>query len=257
MLRLLTILIVLLITLNPLAHADKLTIYTENSPPGNFVNAQGDLTGLSVEIVKAIQGKLNQPGKIHLVPWARGYRIISSTPNTMLFSTTRTPEREALFQWVGPLFEVKWLLVARKDSPLIIHSLDDAKKLGQIGTYRHDVRERYLEELGFTNLHSVNKALQLPRLLERGRIDAFITTNIAMSRQELGQIQKPGEVFRIIYEFKRFPLYMAFSRQTPEASVKEWQQAFDKLLEQGKIQDIRNRWFELPFTDNKDPARSQ
>jgi polar amino acid transport system substrate-binding protein len=64
---------------------------------------EGKITGSSAEVVREILRRLNQPDNITILPWARGYHLLKSRPNVVLFSTTRTKERENLFHWVGPL----------------------------------------------------------------------------------------------------------------------------------------------------------
>jgi len=75
----------------------------------------------------------------------------------MLFSTTRTPARENLFKWVGPIFEQRQVPYKRAGSPLEIASLGDARKVAAIGTYYNDTTEQYLKNEGFTNIKSVTE----------------------------------------------------------------------------------------------------
>ena len=58
----------------------KLKIYTENSPPSNYLE-NGRLKGLSVDIVREILHRINMPDNIQVVPWARGYTLALTQPN--------------------------------------------------------------------------------------------------------------------------------------------------------------------------------
>ncbi|MGL1863135.1 MAG: transporter substrate-binding domain-containing protein [Pseudodesulfovibrio sp.] len=124
------------------AHAaePKLQVITEIAPPASFIDTDGNLTGLAVEIIQAIQQEIGDHTEIQVMPWARGYQELTTNSNVALFSTTRTPARENLFQWVGPLFTTRWIIYARKDSGLRITSLEDAKSIKRIGVYRDDAR---------------------------------------------------------------------------------------------------------------------
>lgn len=108
--------------------AQDLIIYAEDSP---FIKSlhNGELTGQSVATVKEIQRRVQDKSNIEVVPWNRGYQFALTKANTALFPTTRTPEREKLFQWVGPLFVDEWVWVARKKDRIKISSLEDAKKV--------------------------------------------------------------------------------------------------------------------------------
>ncbi len=100
------------------ARASKeLQIFTEDSPPSTYLE-NGKLAGLSAEIVQEILNRLNLADTIKMVPWARGYNLALNEPGVLLFSTTRLPQREELFQWVGPLYTQTWGFYKHKGSPL-------------------------------------------------------------------------------------------------------------------------------------------
>lgn len=140
---------------SPLPATEQLTILTENLPPLNYLE-NGILVGSSVEIVKEIQKRVGSIEPIQVYPWARAYKMALEEENVVLFGMTYTQDRSELFKWVGPLAAKRDILLARKDYPVSITSLDEAKKVERIGTLRDDVRGKMLEKLGFTNLEPVS-----------------------------------------------------------------------------------------------------
>jgi len=66
--------------------------------------------------------------EIKSLPWKRAYRYLLEEPNVVLFTVTRTEERETLCNWVGPVASSQLVFFARKDSSLVINRLEDAKK---------------------------------------------------------------------------------------------------------------------------------
>ncbi len=103
--RLCLLLLMLLLSAS-LACAAELRIITEIAPPLNYTEdgtETGKLTGQAAEIVKEVQKRIGDATPIEVMPWARGYSLVQSEPNVMLFSTTRTEAREGLLQWVGPV----------------------------------------------------------------------------------------------------------------------------------------------------------
>ena len=58
------------------------------------------------------------------VPWARGYRMATTQPDVGLFVTVRTPERETLFRWVGPIISTSTTLYARSGEALPVTTLE-------------------------------------------------------------------------------------------------------------------------------------
>ena len=133
--------------------AQELSIITEEYPPLSYI-VEGKLTGSSVEIVSEILRRLKQPGNIQLLPWARGYNLLKSKPNVALFTTTRTKEREDLFHWVGPIATSTNAFYAKKGSNIRIKTIEDAKRVDSIATYKEDAREQMLLTWGFNNIDS-------------------------------------------------------------------------------------------------------
>jgi polar amino acid transport system substrate-binding protein len=209
----------------------KMKIFTEDSPPANYL-ANGRLKGLSVEIVRELLRRLNLPDNIQAVPWARGYTLAMTQPNVALFSTTRLPQREKLFKWVGPLYAQTWGLYARKDSALKIDSLEQAKSVPRIGTYYKDAKEQYLLANGFRNLVSTNKNLSNIRHIMDGSIDLWVSSDFNMPFLARQAGVDPDQL-RLVFPFKRVQNYIAFSIQSPDALVSRWQQTLDELKQDG------------------------
>lgn len=120
------------------------------------------------------------PEVIEVVPWAWGYSLATSQPNVALFSTTRLPQREKLFKWVGPIYSQTWGFYGKNGSGLKINSLEDAKRVARIGTYHKDAKEQYLQAKGFHNLISANKNISNIRHLMDGHIDLWVSSDFNM-----------------------------------------------------------------------------
>lgn len=209
----------------------KLKIYTENSPPGNYLN-KGEIKGLAVDIVSEILVRLKLPDNIQVVPWARGYALALNQPNVALFSTTRLPQREKRFKWVGPLYTQIWGFYGKKGSGLQINSLEDAKKVARIGTYHKDAKEQFLKRKGFVNLVSTNKNISNIRRLINGNLDLWVSSDFNMPYLAKQAGVDPDQL-ELVYAFRSVDNYIAFSNQTPDNIVKTWQQILGKIKKDG------------------------
>jgi polar amino acid transport system substrate-binding protein len=225
------------------ARAQAMMVITEASPPYNYIS-EGKITGSSTEIVREILRRLEQPDNIQVLPWARGYKLLQTQPNVALFSTTRTPEREDQFHWVGPLFAVHYGFYARKDRGLQLNSLEDAQAVGAIATYKDDVKEQLLVSMGFTNLDSSKSPISNLRKLMTGRVDLWLFDNVGMPDLARQQDIDPAEI-ELVLPFRSYHVYIAVSRPTPRALVERWQAAFQAMVRDGTFFDISRRW--LPF----------
>jgi len=220
--------------------AQELTLITEEWSPFNFT-FHGTPTGSSVQVVEEIIRRLGRTERVQSMPWARGYKLALTKPNTVLFSTTRIPEREDLFHWVGPVNTVKTGFYALSGSGVRPKTLDDARRVGAIATYKDDVREQMLLGLGFTNLDSSKSARSNLKKLLAGRVDLWIFDNIGMIMvtRQLGT--KPGTIEQVL-PFGEFNQYIAFSRSTPLSIVQQWQKTLDGMKADGTFQRISRRW---------------
>jgi polar amino acid transport system substrate-binding protein len=222
------------------AQAAGLQIITENSPPLNYTDDgtdSGKPLGQAVDIVKEIQKRLGDTTPIEVMPWARGYDLAQKDPGVMLFSTTRTPAREALFQWVGPVGTNEWVFIAKKGSPITINSLDDAKKVGSIGAYKNDAREQFLKDQGFANLDSADDPATIMKKVLSDRNDLWLTDKDEYKVTAKNQHVDPSELTPL-FTVKKTELYMAFSKATPADVVQKWQKAYDDMKADGALDKI-------------------
>ena len=229
----------ILITGQPALCAE-LTILTENMPPLNYIE-NDVLVGPSVEIVKEIQRRVGSHEPIQVYPWARAYKMALEEENVVLFGTTHTQVRDTLFKWVGPLATKRDILVAKKGSGFKINSLEDAKKVGRIGTLRDDTRELLLKSQGFTNLEPVSDEQLNAQKLALGRIDLWaykkpgLRTVCDLAGVDHNELEE-------IYHLREINISIAFSKQTADSIVEAWKSAFEAMLADGTIMQIRKKW---------------
>ena len=218
----------------------ELTILTENLPPLNYVE-NGVLVGPSVEIVKEIQRRVRSQEQIQVYPWARAYKMALEDENVILFGMTHTKVREDKFKWIGPLATKRDILVAKKDSGIKIKDLEDAKKVKRIGTLRDDTRERLLKRHGFTNLESVSDEQLNAKKLALRRIDLW-AYKIPGLRTVCDLAGVDYTKFEEVYHLREIDLMIAFSKKTSDSIVQKWRNAFNEMLADGTIMQIRKKW---------------
>jgi len=122
-------------------------IVTEEFPPYNFTK-DGKITGYSTEVVQAVLKEIGINGNIAMQPWARALDSAQGAENVLIYSISRSEQREKLFKWVGQINESKNRFYALKGSPIKIGTLEEAMRY-KTGTVNGDVREQYLEKRGF------------------------------------------------------------------------------------------------------------
>jgi amino acid ABC transporter substrate-binding protein, PAAT family (TC 3.A.1.3.-) len=131
------------------ANLGELDYITEVYPPFNY-EERGELKGIAVDFLEAATEAAGDPvsrDQVKIQPWARGYATALSEPNTVLFSTTRTDEREDKFKWVGPITDTKIVVWAPKSKGITIDNASDFANY-KVGVVRDDVGEHLLRSMG-------------------------------------------------------------------------------------------------------------
>ncbi|MFC0349363.1 substrate-binding periplasmic protein [Undibacterium danionis] len=221
--------------------AQSLALYCEDDRPLQFFDEEGKLTGMTIEIVREIQKRVGNNDPIQVVPWSRGIDKINANPNTLLFSMARTPERESLYQWIGPIKANTYGLYARADSNLEINSLEDAKKIPLIGVYRGDIRDQTLTRLGFTNLDRASSNISSFKKLMIGRISAYTDSKLGVESLALASGYAASDV-KFVFELFKSDLYIAASKSTSPAIVKKWNAALESMKKDKTFHQIQQKY---------------
>jgi len=88
----------------PLLGAEKITVLTEQYYPYTYTESgrdDGEIVGLATELVAAVLEEARLDYQISIMPWARVVRAAETTPNVLVYSMVRPPEREDQFHWTG------------------------------------------------------------------------------------------------------------------------------------------------------------
>ncbi|MGH8354224.1 MAG: substrate-binding periplasmic protein [Pseudomonas sp.] len=233
-------LLVALALLGPGAQAAELQLFTEENPPLNFSRA-GRADGLASAVVEELLRRTGDTASIQVVPWARGYKMARTTPNAGLFVAVRTPEREALFKWVGPVVSTTTSFYGRRGAGLRIASLEDARRVAHIAVPREWYSHQVLRGLGFGNLDLVPKPHEMARMIlhERAALMVYEDQLLPSLLAEIGASM--AEVERV-YTFMRTSSYIVFSLGTADALVQRWQRALDEMKGDGSFARIHGQW---------------
>ncbi len=210
---------------------DNYTWYTEEYPPYNYAK-DGIPEGTSVDILRDVLAGMGVDpagARIRVGPWTEGYQAVLHTPGTVIFSTARTPEREHLFKWAGPIFTSRNVLFALKEENVTVSSPGDLERL-RIGAIRDDIAEADLVSMGISPDRFVvsSDARELVALLEAGEIDAWAYAELPGEAIIMANAGDPGK-FEVVYSLGTWDYYFAFNREAPDRVVNEFQAGIDRL----------------------------
>ncbi|MDR7334356.1 transporter substrate-binding domain-containing protein [Roseateles asaccharophilus] len=223
----------------PPASASSLRLLSEEFPPVNYTDA-GRPSGLAVEVVQAVLQRLGQKLEIEFLPWARAYREAQGRQPTGLFAAARIPEREKLFQWVGPIVTFYSSFYARAGAERL-KRLDDARQASDVLVVRDWYTAQQLASEGFRNLRHVSDPAQALRMLLARRAPLFASERISMQGALAAAGVDPAAL-KEVYTFASSEGYIAFSLGTPKHVVSAWQLQVDAMKRDGSFQAIYKRW---------------
>jgi polar amino acid transport system substrate-binding protein len=213
----------------------KLRIITEVYPPYNFIDKDKNITGQSTEIVRAIMQKMGIQANIEVMPLIDGLTLVQKDSNTAIYSLNRTPQREELYKWVGPIGRYEQAFYAKKGTSITLNRLEDAKKVGKIGVYKGDAGNQFLVSQGFTNLdESQNDSEALKKLIDN-KVQIWLgnTKGLEVTAKEAGI--NPDELVVLPIVVIQADLYIAFNKNVPDSAISAWQKALDSLKQETDI----------------------
>ena len=211
-------------------------LVTEEYPPVTFLK-DGKPSGLVTDMVREIAARQGIPDNIRLTSWKNAYNMALLYPKVVLFSAERTPERESLFQWVGPVGKNSAILYAKKGSGVRISSIDEARNVAAIGTTTSWFTEQHLKREGFTNLLSSPDPRANVRQLMNGEVQLSVFTDITIPEivRQAGYSMTDLEP---VFTVGRTYFYVALTRDTPAEVVDAWQSTLDRLKKDGTFERI-------------------
>ena len=240
------IILLMSILLTSISFSQNLNILTEEMAPFNFTKG-GKVTGLATDLLVSMMkdaGLKYDAKDITMVPWARGYKKAQNEKNTILYSMTRTKERENMFAWVGPIFKLEFGIIAKKGSKIKISSVEDLTKY-KIGSVIEDASEQILlknSKVKKGRLERVSKPEVNIKKLEAGRID-LITSNIPAAMNLISKMGLKTSDYEVVYVMQENEFYYAFQKDSDKATMKKLQMSLDKLVKNGTKKKIIKKYF--------------
>ncbi len=212
------------------ANLNDIEYLTEAYPPYNY-EKNGEVKGITVEILLKMSATAGQPLKrsqFKVRPWARGYRQALDGPMTMLFSMSRTKERESKFQWVGPILKNRVVVMARKSDAIKITQASDLEQY-TVGAVLDDVGEQIIRSISPNiKVKTSAKPSQIAKKLDSGRINLWVYDE-TVAKKIMKSSGLDAKKFEVVYTLKETGSYYALSKDVPKDLVKLLQSGLDQL----------------------------
>jgi polar amino acid transport system substrate-binding protein len=206
--------------------------------PPLTTNAGGQPGGVVLEVVREASKRAGIALEFSFLPWQRAQLETQARNDVLIIPFTRTPSREAQYQWVAPVLEFHTVMVTLAKPP---SSIEEARML-VVGYVRGTSFKDEAEQAGLPYVEETNDDLLNARKLKLGRIGAWITTDL-MAR---GVYRQAGfDPAELKYGPNLGPVkisYVAASRDFPKETAKKIADAIDQMRADGSYQAIVKRY---------------
>ena len=219
------------------AAAPSLTLTAEVTYPA-VMNQGARVTGHAAEKVHEIMRRAHLDYSMATMPWKRAFTLAATQDATCVFMTTRTPEREALFHWIGPISQADWVLYGRAGRAFDLSTLEQARGL-RIGSYNGDIRGEWLAARGHL-VEFVQNDESNPKKLMIDRIDLWVNSTRS-SRPLVARLGLTGKVVPVL-TFNQARLYLACNRALPDSVAASMQAAVRAMEADGTYKAIEQRF---------------
>lgn len=222
---------------------DDIRFMTEELPPYNMKGDDGLATGIAVDVLAEMfkrVGSSKTAKDVEVLPWARGYKEVQSTPNTCLFSMTYTDERKPMFKWVGPMAASRTAVVALRSKGIKVDSEADLADLSA-GVIKEDIGDILARKAGMTKVQIAANNLQNIKKLNSGRIDVWVYEE-SVAQWQLKDMGFDPADYETVFALSQSHLYYAFHKDTDQALIDQLQKVLDEMKADGSYQAILDRY---------------
>jgi polar amino acid transport system substrate-binding protein len=230
-----------------------LRIFTEDRPPFNYIANDGELTGVSTEIIRAAlkHAEINTP--IEVFPWARSFYLAVHRPNSLIFTIVRSPDREGKFLWVGELMPLDdWFYRAGGRNDVNPGSFADVLSCCQICVVNKDISEEILQRSGAVrgkNYIVADSFMDCARLVDSRNVELLVDSHFDTD----GAVEKKLHHSTIALEgVLPVPIpagvheiaYIAANPKTSPEIIERLRQALLQMQASGETDRIKQNFFD-------------
>lgn len=212
---------------------------TEENAPLNYLDSSGKLSGISVALMDRLLEQIGSDrnrADFQVLSWARAYQSATTKRRQVLFAVSRTPEREELFHWVGPIYRANVVLLGRKGAQT---NTDLRRLAGKICAVREDVGHQQLRRLSVdeSQIELVSRGEQCAGMLKAKRLDYWAFSQDT-AEWYLSKSGVSMDDIRVIRQLTEAPRYIAFSHDTQPLVLEAFRRSLNYLTLSGELEQI-------------------
>lgn len=229
------------------AASGQVRIVTQDFAPLQWDNdgqPDGYVADFMLAVIDRVRDRLSVPvGPFEFLPWKRAMLMARLEPNVLLFSLSRTPEREDWFEWLGEVSPYGQYFYQLDTRPKIaVDRIEDLKALKlRIGVQDGGNLYSYLKQLGFDetgNMVPITDYHQGIEMLYLGRLDLVPLTGFLAEASACRQGFDGARLKPVVFvEALAQPLWAVFSKGSDPQLVEAFREEMALLRENGFFEE--------------------
>ena len=224
----------------------KIVIGSDNYPPYNYEDANGNPTGIDVDLAAEAFKRMGYQAEFKIIDWEAKKQLVESGKIDCIWGSFSIDGRENDYQWTKPYMYSRQVVAVRKDSD--IYSLSDLEgkrvavqsttKPEEIFLSHTDPRIPEIEEV-----FSLQKRELVYPFLSKGYVDAVAAHETAiiecMADYDLS--------YRILDEpLLTVGLGVAFAKKDDRGLAEELSATFEEMRQDGTMEQIIGKYLDNP-----------
>ncbi|HBT26334.1 MAG TPA: HD domain-containing protein [Pseudothermotoga sp.] len=145
-------------------------------PPFIFKDEKGNIVGISVDILHLLEKKIDVKFEIKLLPFSQALEKLERSEADMINFIFKTPQREQLFLFSDPIFNIESRVYFRKN--LNIKNFSDLSRY-VVGVVEKDANEQLLRrKVSSVSFKYFKNMEELMYAIRENQIDVFLMENL-------------------------------------------------------------------------------
>ena len=224
----------------------KIIVGSDNYPPYNYENSNGEPTGIDVELAKEAFHRMGYEAVFEYINWEEKKELLENGEIDCIWGSFSIDGREDVYRWTDPYMTSRQVVAVKEDSDIYTFADLAGKKIAVQSTTKPEEifashADPRIPELGAV-FALQNRELIYP-FLSKGYVDAIAAHETAI----LQNMKNYGMEYRILDEpLLTVGLGVAFSLQDDRGLEMELSKAFAEMRRDGTMEEIIGRYLEHP-----------
>jgi polar amino acid transport system substrate-binding protein len=197
--------------------------------------------GALTEIVQAMSARIGPPVSVEFFPWQRAQTMPLKLSRVATLPMTRIPEREALYQWLVPLYSQDFLFIRKATDHLDRQASVEQMRTLKIGSVRGTASIARLRGQHFPRVVETNNHEELWRMLNQGMVDAICGGRV-IELYNLKLLGYNAANFVLGPALEKREIWLAGSKDFTVADVEAWTGAMKAVRHDGLYAQVLKRY---------------